>query len=162
MKKIINFLENTTFYISVFFLVSLLSMVLFQIFARQLFNVSYIIIDELIFFFQSWCVSFTVAYALFKYGHASVTFFYNKLNVSHRRFLYILVFLSILIVLIFLTVSSWNLAMRQMPILSPFSGLPRGYRIIPLSISSFIMCLFVLNEIYEVLWRKKDVNQKLI
>lgn len=160
MRKIIIFIEKITLYASGFLIVTLLVMVVFQIFMRQVFSISYIVLNELSVILFAWCISLSVGYTFSQNAHVSVTYFFNKLNVSSQRFLHILISLFILAFLVFLMRNGWLLAMNQMRVPFSFSRFPRGYMYIPLPISCFLMCIIVLNEIYELLWRKRKVMQK--
>jgi len=159
-KIIIIFIEKITLYASIFLMAALLFIISFGVFMRQVFSISYVVLDGFSMILFTWFVGFSIAYTFSQNAHVSITYFFNKLTVTLQRFLYILISLFILAFLVFLMWNGWIIAMRQMRVPLPLSPFPRGYMFIPLPISCFIMCIILLNEIYEVLWRKKKLIQK--
>jgi len=160
LRKIIIFIDKITLYTSIFLITSLFVVILLKIFLRQVFGISYVMFEGLSTIAFACCSCFTITYAFSKKAHVSVNYLFNKLNVTSQRFLHILIFLIILFFLIFLMRYSWFLAMRQMLIPIPFSPFPRGYMFISLPINCFLMCIISLNEIYEVLLKKRKIIQK--
>jgi TRAP-type transport system small permease protein len=157
MSKINKFNEKATLYISIFLILILLAIVAFQVFIRQVFGISYMLLDEINRILFAWCISSSVAYAFIRKAHVSVNYFYEKITVQYKQALYIIILLFILVFLLFLMKHSWLLTIRQMRIPFPISSYPRGYLFIPLPISCLIMCISVLNEIYELFCIRRQI-----
>lgn len=150
MSKLNQLNEKITLYASIILILTLLIIVSFQIIMRQVFDISYILLDEISRILFAWCISSSVAYAFIRKAHVNVTYFYDKMPARLQKYISLILLLSILFFLLFLMRHSWALTVKQMKIPFPIGPYPRGYLFAPLPISCLIMCISVLNEMFEL------------
>jgi TRAP-type C4-dicarboxylate transport system permease small subunit len=131
--------------------------VLWQIVSRYLLNNPNAFTDELARYLMIWLGLLGAAYVAGKNLHVSITYLPSKLNAKGQRKMTILVTLSILLFSVFgfiigggrLVYISYLLGQR-----SPALQIPLAYVYAVLPLAGFLILMYKLDDLKDVLWKK--------
>lgn len=157
MGFVLKWLESLILYVAMSLVIILLGLIFFQIVARNLLGTSFIFIEELSLFLLSWCAFLSAAYTYRKKGHVAVEYFYDKLSEVVRRGVNIITLASIFLFSAYTVYFGWGLATRQMFIRTPVMQIPRGWLFFSVPVSFAIICVFIIEDFWQLLVKKQPV-----
>ncbi|MCI8454939.1 MAG: TRAP transporter small permease [Lachnospiraceae bacterium] len=149
MKRIITVLDTLIFAVAGVLTAVLLFMVLLQSLCRNLFNFSFIQIEELCILSLSWLTFLAAAYAVRHCAHVAVDFFFNKMPRPFRYGLNLVTIVVLLFLTGFMAWHGWGLAIRQMRTPLPVTHIPRGYIYLAAPVCSVFMILFFADALID-------------
>jgi len=134
-------------YISMLFMVAMVLVVLLQIVLRTFFGTAFLWAEEVARFMMIWVIFLGTAIA-FRYGaHISIEFLFNRLPEPLRKAGHAVIALLILVFVVVLIATSWELCQKSMINFSPALEIPMGYVYAVIPVSGVLM---ILNLIHAV------------
>lgn len=167
MNRLVKILEQCVYVAAAILITLLLSAVLVQIVCRNLFNFSFVQLEELCILMLSWLAFLAATYAMRHCAHVAVDFFYNKMPKPVRYILNIITLAALILLMMFLAYHGYGLAMRQMRTPLPVTHIPRGFIYMSVPVSSAVMVIFLISALLECIRDKKiagvvvDMNDQI-
>jgi TRAP-type C4-dicarboxylate transport system permease small subunit len=147
--KILKWLNTAIMVFTGIMLGIMTTLVMLQVIWRYILQMPFPESQELAVYAMVYVVMFGSTIAVYKKSHIAVNFIIDKLPVS-LAFVLKLVAYGFLIFFFYLLIKEgWGLSMRSMRQLSPTTGIPVGYIMASLPISSAISMLYVLEQLYN-------------
>lgn len=149
-------LEKFLFYFVSILIVTISGIVCAEIIARNLFNHSFVIVEELSMIMLAWIAAFSCGYAVRRRAHVSVDALYAKFPRKVKYALYIVTYVGMLIFMIYIVNSSFGFAKIQMKIPLTQSRIPRGVIYYGLPLGGIFTVFFLFADLVETLVLKRD------
>jgi len=151
--KILDLLNRVVTWFTALILAFMTIMVMLQVIFRYVLSLPFPESQELAVYAMVYVVTFGSSIAVHNHSHVAVTFIVEKfpsmLNFVARMCMYVamVVFFGLLIKY------GWDISLRAMRQLSPSTGIPVGYVMMSIPISSVISLLYVLEQFVAAIKR---------
>lgn len=159
MKKIVN---KSLEIIGATLLVSMVGIVLWQVFARTVLGRPNTVTEELVRFGLVWLAMLSSSYVVGKKGHLAVTFLSDNLTGTKRKLLEIIVQVLFIafaaIIMIYGGINAVSLTMKQM---SPSLGIAMGYVYLAIPVSGGLMIIYSLLNLFDTLKHNQSIQEKI-
>lgn len=154
---ILDSMEKALFYFVSVLIVLVSSIVCIEIISRNIFQFSFVMVEELTMILLGWIAYFSAAYTVRKRGHVTVDFLYEKLNFSTRKIFHVVTSIAIIIFMAYILFASWDYMQMQMKVPLTQSRIPRGYIAMGLPFGTILIIFFTIADLIETLiFQKKD------
>lgn len=151
-----NIVEKFLFYFVSILIVTISAIVCAEIIARNLFNHSFVIVEELSMIMLAWIAAFSCGYAVRRRAHVSVDALYAKFPKQVKYALYTITYVGMLIFMIYIVDASFGFAKMQMKIPLTQSRIPRGVISYGLPYGGIFTVFFLAADLVETLILKRD------
>ncbi len=139
VPTLMGWLNNLVRMICAMLLAGMLALVIGQVSVRFLFGMSWVWVEEVIRYSLTWLGFLGIALAVMSHTHAEVDYFVNKMPVTARKVVTLLVLLICLAFFVFLMVYGYRVAITQTRFRSPILRISAFYRMIVIPISASII-----------------------
>ena len=153
--KILNTVNSAITTLAALALAVMTVLVLLQIFYRYVLDVPFPESQELSVYAMVFVVMLGSTIAVRKKTHIAVEFVVDKLPAVPGTCVRIVAYLAIIVFFALLMTQGWNLTLRSMLQRSPTTGIPVGYIVASIPVSSFISILYVCEHLFSELRRFK-------
>jgi len=128
---------------------TMVSVILAQVFARYVLNAAMAWPEELTIFLLSWMTFIGSAIALKSWQHIGITLFANMLSINYRKFLSILVKLTVLFFAVFLTYTGVILVQKSTHMVSDGLRISMMWPRLSMPVGGVIMILHTVNLLFK-------------
>ncbi len=137
-------------------------MVLLQVFYRDALKMPFPESQELAIYAMVYVVMFGSTIAVYKKTHIAVNFIVDKFPVSLEFICRMIAYCALILFFYLLITEGWTLTLRSMRQSSPSTGIPVGYIVASIPISSAISILYVLEQAWNDIckWRNGKFREK--
>lgn len=149
-------IEKFLFYFVSVLIVAISTLVSAEIISRNIFNHSFVIVEELSMIMLAWIAAYSCAYTLRKRGHVVVDGIFAKFSKKGRLILYTITYVGCMIFMIYIVASSFKFAKLQMKIPMTLSRIPRGWIYWGLPTGGCFTIFFFITDLIETLIFKRE------
>ncbi|MGM9902692.1 TRAP dicarboxylate transporter subunit DctQ [Enterococcus sp. 10A9_DIV0425] len=155
LNKLLEFLGATL-------LVSMIGIVLWQVFSRSILGDPNTVTEELVRFGLVWFAMLASAYVVGQKAHLAVTILSEKLSGKKSKVLEIIVqCLFLIFAMMIMVYGGWNAVTLTMGQISPSLGISMGYVYLSIPVSGVLIILYSLINLTDTLRNKPIIQEKI-